>query len=463
VTDTSSDNVGTITLVATKAAAIVLFKSGASKFNKGIIVQAKAGIVMSMDVTTQLSESVYSAGTGTLSIASTKSLITSNQILKITADDIDFSGTAVNSGTAAMTIVPTTTTKTIGIGTTTADMDIEAGELADIDTTGGLTIGSLSASGSITVTGITKDNSNDIAVKLTLIATSDTNTITFTGGSSTFHSLAVQADHGISLAANTDLTTTTATLHLDSDYENGGDGDIQFASGAIVTAATQLTLDPGTATIVRAAALTLAAGAGVVLHEDMTTTTADSALVIDADDDGSGDGTLTLVSTKVITSNKSDVTITAWDIDLAGSLTAGTEAISIHGSAASQTIGLGSAFNMHLSDDELGKLTSEAGLAIGSAHTGKLVVNGVTDTSSDNVGTITLVATKTGIGIVFGAADSTAASAFQKGIVVQANNGVVLSESLTTKTSITVINTGTGTLKSLATKSLLTTNQPLTM
>ena len=79
---------------------------------------------------------------------------------------------------------------------------------------------------------------------------------------------------------------------------------------------------------------------------------------------------------KTINSDKSDVQITAFDLDLDGSLNAGTEAIS------SQSIGLGVSLDMEISDAELGRLACEDGL-------------------SGVVGTVTLVATRQDTTITF--------------------------------------------------------------
>ena len=87
---------------------------------------------------------------------------------------------------------------------------------------------------------------------------------------------------------------------------------------------------------------------------------------------------LHVASTKIVTSTKSAVTITAWDLDLVGSLTAGTLAITIHGAQASQTIGLGSSGNMDNDDTELGRITAEAGVTLGNDSSGSIVVDGVT-------------------------------------------------------------------------------------
>jgi hypothetical protein len=154
VTDANSDAVATITLIATQATTNVVFLTTASKFNKGIVVQAAGGVILSESLTTQLSETVISANTGSLTIVATKTLTTSNQLLTVTADDVTLSGDSVESGTAAMILTPLTSGSTIGVGITGNDLNIEAAELAEVDTAGGLTIGSLGVSGSITVTNI---------------------------------------------------------------------------------------------------------------------------------------------------------------------------------------------------------------------------------------------------------------------------------------------------------------------
>jgi hypothetical protein len=278
----------------------------------------------------------------------------------------------------------------------------------------------------------------------------DDTSITFTTTPSTFHAVAAQADNGI--AVSMDLTTVTTSLYLDADFENSSSTDsvntIAFADGSgtgtVLTTKTIMTLESTTGSLIPAGKLTLVAGSGLVILEDMTSGTANKALVFNSDFDSHNDGTLTVQTAKVITSNKSDVTITAWDVDLDGTLNAGERAISIHGAKTSQTIGIGASLSqqMEITDPELGSMTAEAGLTIGSPTTGEIQLNGVTDGNSDAVGTIMLVATKASTLVVF----KTGASLFEKGIVVDAAGGVMLSESVSTQTSATFISAGAGTL-----------------
>ena len=464
VTDTSSDAVGTITLVATKDATQIQFQDWSFCIQQGHCHASNGrSCALSKCDNKEPADSIICRHRHT-KVELIMSLSSSNQLLTITADDINFLGDQVSSGTALMIINPATTARTLGLGVDTSGLFMTGAELAVVGTeegSGGLTIGSLGASSSITVTGITEANSDGITGIVTMLATVDDSKITFATTPSTFHALAAQADNGV--VGDVDLTATYGIMYLDGDYENSTTADtvddVQFADDKTLSAETMMTLESTTGTLVPAGVLTLIAGSGVVILEDMTSAVANKPLVFDVDFESEGDGTLTVQTAKTITSNKSDVQITAWDIDLDGSLTTGTLAISIHGAKVSQTIGIGASLsqNMEILDGELGRLATEAGLTVGDITTGEIQLNGVTDTSSDAVGTITLVATKDATIIQF----KTGASAFNKGIVMQAMGGVVLSASVTTKNLQTVLFAGTGTLTTDSSISLSSSNQLL--
>ena len=137
-----------------------------------------------------------------------------------------------------------------------------------------------------------------------------------------------------------------------------------------------MTLAATTVAIEPAGKLTLAAKTGVYITDHMTAAASNKALVINADSDSAGStGALTVASTKTVTSNNSDVTITAFDVEMIGSLTAGTLTLSIHGAEAAQTIGLGaSPFNMEISALELQRLTAASGFRLGSDASGSITV-----------------------------------------------------------------------------------------
>jgi hypothetical protein len=310
-------------------------------------LMAQAGILINDDVTSADSGQLLvinadsnDSGAGTFTMATGQAMVTNDGVLHVTAADIDIQGT-INTGTA-VTYLHGTNQRTIGIGTTDNDYDLEADEVASITSTG-IFIGDYTSNKEITVDGVTAANSNTITVIVTLLTTVDDSSVTFTATSSSFHTLAVQADNAVSV--DTDITATTGGMYLDGDYENSSSGDtvndVQFTDGVRVAAETLMTLESTTGNMKPAAKLTLVAGSGIVVLDDMTTTGTNSPLVMDVDYESNNDGTLTVWTGKTVTSNKSDVTITAWDVDMAGSLTAGTMTISVHGSTDAQTIGFG--------------------------------------------------------------------------------------------------------------------------
>ena len=96
--------------------------------------------------------------------------------------------------------------------------------------------------------------------------------------------------------------------------------------------------------------------------------------------------------------------------------------------AGNLEIGVGSTVKpLHLTDSELGRMETVAGLTIGDEKCGTITVNGITSTNSDTVGTLSLVATKLARSVIF---KGDGPSVFSKGIIVQAGGGVVLSTSV---------------------------------
>ena len=105
-------------------------------------------------------------------------------------------------------------------------------------------------------------------------------------------------------------------------------------------------------------------------------------MVINSDFESQGDGTLTVVATKTISSSNSPLLITAWDLDIDGILNAGSEAMTVHAAQVNQGIGLGNtASDMHLTDPEIGNIQTTAGLTVGSSSNGDIVINGLSATN----------------------------------------------------------------------------------
>jgi len=245
IEDSSNANIGSLNIVALKSTRTVTFTSAPSFFNKGISVQAMGGVTLSQSVVTKSSQTTLRAGTGTLTIMSTKSLSTTNQDLFMTSDDFDIqTGVMLDAGTGVVT-VGTETARTVGAGTNTEQMNLDLLEIQRIQARGLTVGGGVSASLSVLVEGVTSDASSGIFEFVKFVAAIDDSKVTFAGSASTFSALGAQADNGITVDST--IIATTGYMHLDGDMDrdNKGDSDnsIRFADAMTVQAKTYLTLE----------------------------------------------------------------------------------------------------------------------------------------------------------------------------------------------------------------------------
>jgi len=188
----------------------------------------------------------------------------------------------------------------------------------------------------------------------------------------------------------------------------------------------------------------------------------DQPLMLHADYESDGtDGTLTIAAGKTISTANAPLDIVAFDADINGSLDAGTGKIFIDGSKPGQSVAVAgfSSRDMHISDAELGRMASGTSVQIGANATGTMIVAGVTDGSSSNVGRLILTAATTGSSVLF----QQAASVFNKGITVQANGGITFSKDVVTRSLPAILNAGTGNMKVAASTMLSTSGQLLTV
>ena len=226
-------SIGQLTLDSTSGGIV---RSGTATMT----LTAQAGILISDDVTSAISGQILvinadsnDSGAGTFTMATSQALSTNNGILRVTAADVDIQGT-ITTGTAVMHLHGTSA-RTVGIGSTGNDMDLEAAEVGRI-AGGGLSVGkrTLFQNKDISVIGVSTSNSNAITGAATLVATVDDSSITFATTASSFHTLGAQADNAV--AVQVDVTATTGYLYLDGDYENSSSGDtvndVQFAAAS---------------------------------------------------------------------------------------------------------------------------------------------------------------------------------------------------------------------------------------
>jgi len=437
VQDSSTSTIATLTLVATKHQRFVKFASTVSSFNKGIVVQAMSGIVVEESVTTKNTATVLSAGTGTFTVFSSRTMLTTNQDLVITADDIDLrTGAAIDAGSAVVSIT-TQSPRTMGVGGAgTEQMNIELPEMANIFAAG-LTIGrDGSPNRDIKVDGVPASASAGITEFVSLIAAVDDSRINFVGSASTFAALGAQADNGITV--DTTIITTSSYMHLNGDVDRSNNGDddnsITFADGLTISAQTVLTLEGQTGSIIASKSLTLKANSGIVILNDLQVTGSDSQLIFNADDDSSGDGVFTIATSKSLNSNSGTIEITAADVDFGGSVQ--STLLAIQTSVPDGPMALGTRDANHtVSTDELQNIVSTQ-LVFGKSTNGDITVSGVTARGSNNIaGMVCLIASRDDATVGFVGTGSTFNS-----LAVQADSGMDIQVDLSADVGILLLN-----------------------
>lgn len=337
-------------------------------------------------------------------------------LVSLIGSDIDVFS-PLNTGGASLAIARGTA-GTIGLGNATGDMTISSSELSNISTVD-LTIGS-GSTGSITVNGV--NVGTNLAGVSGLTTLSSTGTVIFASNASSFRSLVVNADNGVTV--NTNLTTTSGDLSLSANANNtvdGNDGIAIFANRTISSAGV-LSLT-GSGGITSVGAVTLEANSGVTINNDVAF---EGLTTINADRDGSGGGALTVAASSAFRTNGNQLNITAADLNLDGSINVGAGAITIRRSSLG-TIGLGTATgNMTISGAELGRIVA-TGLTLGGSNTSGITVAGVSGSNSNGIaGTFRMESLASGGIITFDQSASTFNS-----LTALASSNITVTQALT--------------------------------
>jgi len=372
-----------------------------------IFLRANTGDVTVNGDITAVADITLRATAGTV-ITAAGTDVNAGTFVQITANDVNIQGT-IHSPAVTLTDADGTG---IGLGDTAilGGMNITGAELEQITATAL----KLETAGSIVVNNISDANSQH-ADTVTLDAGVS---VTFASNDSTFNALAVQADNGI--VVNRNVTADTGNLSMDGDADNAFDGsdNIQFAAGVTLDAANALTLDATAGGMTGAGALTLRAGNGITINDDLTV---GGLLIINADTDASGGGNLTIPSGADINAAANSIQITANDLDLPGTLSGGSITIT---DSDGTGIGLGSTTvpgGLNISGIELQHITATS-LALDT--TGSVMVNNITAAESLNCGPVTIDA---GGGITFTGSDSTF-----NALTARADDGIDVNVWLTT-------------------------------
>ncbi len=308
---------GPVEIISGRNIRSITFSGSASSFQSDLTIQALDGITLNESVTaggviTVNADSDANDNLGTLTVASGKTLVSSDNDIFITANDMVLAGGTtlparnINAGAGDITITDSDNSG-IGLGGTAVAnglnlTDAEFGQLkaANIE---------FVTNGTIRVDGISAANSDYISGRVTL----DTGgNIEFITTESTFHELVSEADGIISL--NADVTTDDGLLNFYADTNaNGGGADtITVGAGVEITSADTILLQASAAVadgeINAVGAFTVTALSGINIDNSLT---AGGDLVLDADSNTDGTGDLTIKALASVNADGHDVDITA--------------------------------------------------------------------------------------------------------------------------------------------------------
>lgn len=423
----NSNNVGTVTLNATKGGSTIDTSGGGGTFNAltlnatdaislihtittdtgAFTVNSGNGVTFNDDITSAGAVTVNADsdnnGSGTFTIASTKSVNSSNNALSVTANKINLAG-SLNSGGAATTLLASNGAAiNLGSGTDAAGNTVELsnGELQSI-TASSLGIGDGTA-GAITVSADVTPGAT-AGAGVTTVHLSTGSTITATAGGVIETNLALSAAGTVTVTdTNTDIdtlaifTSTGNVTHTDADGFTvstvSGVNGVDTNAGAVA-----LTATTGNITVANtAAANDIEATSTVAL-----TATADNAAI-------------TVQASADVESTGGAHSYTADDLEFTGTVTATGQTVTLKSSTAGDAIDVGDpggggdnvANTLELAGAEIQNITA-TNLTIGDSTSGSMTVAGISAANSNNIsGATTLNATAAGRSITFQTTAST--------------------------------------------------------
>ncbi len=417
----TANELANITNLAVRSQNASLTVTGTTSVTGALTLEANTGVTISGDVTTggtvSINGDIDANGTGGFTL-NAATLASGNANITITGSNYNTSSPAViNAGTGTLTFLTSTTSQTFGIGTNT-DFGISGDEFAGFtaaNTVFGATSGATAAA--INVDGITAANS-DNAGTVTLNAFASQADITFSGTASTFDALNVNAGDSISISAN--VTTDTGNLSLSANGAGGGTDHIVFSGGPrALDAQTDLSLATPNGRSTASDDLSLTADNDISIQNSIAAT---STLLVGADDDSDGAGTVTIAGGAALVSNAVETPslLGGADLILAGTFSGSLISVASTNSAQ-MSIGAGGG-GFVLDNAELSRLSASTGTLFFEFAGAPVSISGVDAVSSAALADVVLVAA--GSVSVEGAASS-----FQ-GIQINANNGLAIEADL---------------------------------
>ncbi len=382
-------------------------------------INSVGAITILHNVQATMGSATFAASGGSFTITSGDTLSVAGGNLNIRATDLTIDGMLSNA--TGSIFFTRDTAGTIGVGEGTGDMVISKAELANI-TALLLGIGDTNTS-RINVRNVQLADLAGIT-ELGLNAGADGADVSFDGPAQSFRAMFARADD--SIFVNSDLSATQGNLALTADTDMTTDSDndritiannltistsspsggaVSLAAAGIVGAGSFIINSNDSLTInspISAAnnlnliarggitinapgsgqTINISANDGVTISDDLTNNAGPT--VINADADGDGNGAFTLASGKTLNTTNNNLSVTASDAIIDGTINAGTATVTLTRSTAG-TIGLGMGMgDMVISNAELSRISAGT-LSIGSELVTAINVDSVSATDSANI------------------------------------------------------------------------------
>ena len=166
-------------------------------------------------------------GSGAVTVAAGKTLMTNNGSIAIVADDLVLEGD-LNSGTGDVFFAPANGGNLTLSPDGSKGADLGGNDLSHI-TANNLVLGTF---GNIIVKGMNEQSTKGISGTVYLVSGKN---VIFNVGASVFSALNVYASNNINV--NQNITTTKSDFIAVADSENNGQGDFNVAPGVVITSA----------------------------------------------------------------------------------------------------------------------------------------------------------------------------------------------------------------------------------
>ncbi|SCA58857.1 hypothetical protein AB751O23_AV_00060, partial [Chlamydiales bacterium SCGC AB-751-O23] len=267
------------------------FINGSSSFESSLILRSPEGLTMNQDVTVKGDLTIFADrnkdGVGDLSVSEGRTLSATTGSLSVDANDVILEG-YLKAEEGSITLVPSDGGN-IALGGDPSDFSISNEELGRVYAKE-LILGD-NTSGNILVSQIAEEESSFITENITLNASNNGKSVSFTGEASVAAGFAVNADDGIIIEEGLRATVGSIDLNANVDMLSDGNDTITIAGDAGLIANANITLKADEQEITLGKGSILQAGGDITIEDDIASV---GPLNILADSNASGEGDFSL-------------------------------------------------------------------------------------------------------------------------------------------------------------------------